>query len=87
MNDLVDSGEEGRGKQRYAPGSRKQALIRRNPNAATHFGLYQSIPYWIHRWIEANVGKWNISVPTGRENEDIPPVAASEKGKAQIHAL
>ena len=37
-NNLVDSGDEGRGKQRYAPGSRKQALIRRSPNGITHYG-------------------------------------------------
>ena len=43
--DLVDSGDEGRGKQRYASGSRKQALIRRFPNGATHSDSYQSIPY------------------------------------------
>ena len=39
MNDLVDSGDEGRGKQRYAPGSRKQTLIRRSPNGKTQLGL------------------------------------------------
>jgi len=32
---LADSGDEGRGKQRYAPGSRKLALIRRFPNGTT----------------------------------------------------
>ncbi len=36
-DDLADSGDEGRGKQRYAPGSRKQALIRRFPNGTTSF--------------------------------------------------
>ena len=45
MNDLVDSGDEGRGKQRYASGSRKQALIRRFPNGATHLGSSQGVPY------------------------------------------
>ena len=28
--------DEGRDKQRYAPGSRKYALIRRSPNEETH---------------------------------------------------
>jgi hypothetical protein len=32
---LADSGDEGRGKQRYASGSRKQALIRGSPNGVT----------------------------------------------------
>ncbi len=45
MNDLADSGDEGRGKQRYASGSRKQTLIRRSPNGKTHLGLYQGMPY------------------------------------------
>ena len=38
MDDLVSAGDEGRGKQRYASGSRKQALIRRSPNGATPSG-------------------------------------------------
>ena len=36
VDDLVAIGDEGRGKQRYAPVSRKLALIRRFPNGATH---------------------------------------------------
>ena len=35
-NDLVNPGEEGRGKQRYARWSRKQAVIPGSPNGATH---------------------------------------------------
>ena len=45
MNDLVDSGDEGRGKQRYASARRKQPLIRRSPNGKTHSGLYQGMAY------------------------------------------
>ena len=45
MNDLVDSGDEGRGKQRNASGSRKQALIRRYPNGITHPELNLDMPY------------------------------------------
>ena len=34
--------------------------------------------------IEANQGKWNISVPWGKEiKSEIPSVAASERGTAQ----
>ena len=40
VDDLVSTGDEGRGKQRYASGSRKQALIRRFPNGETPCGLY-----------------------------------------------
>ena len=36
MDDLVRKGDEGRGKQRYVPVSRKHALIRKYPNGATH---------------------------------------------------
>ena len=35
MDDLARKGDEGRGKQRYASGSRKQTLIRRFPNGGT----------------------------------------------------
>ena len=35
VNDLARVGDEGRGKQRYASGSRKQVLIRRSPNGGT----------------------------------------------------
>ena len=40
-DDLVREGDEGRGKQRYAPGSRKQTLIRGHPNGGTPSGLYR----------------------------------------------
>ena len=33
---LALEADEGRDKQRYAPGSRKYALIRRSPNEETH---------------------------------------------------
>jgi hypothetical protein len=37
-DDLVREGDEGRGKQRYALGSRKQALIQGSPNGETLHG-------------------------------------------------
>jgi hypothetical protein len=39
VNALATSGDEGRGKQRYAPGSSKHALIRRFPNGKTQLSL------------------------------------------------
>ena len=39
MDDLAREGDEGRGKQRYASGSRKQTLIRRFPNGGTRLTL------------------------------------------------
>ena len=38
MDALAPEGEEGRGKLRKAPGSRKQALIRGYPNGETRAG-------------------------------------------------
>jgi hypothetical protein len=38
VDDLARKGDEGRGKQRNASGSRKQALIRRCPNGKTQQG-------------------------------------------------
>ncbi len=35
VDDLASAGDEGRGKRRYARGSRKQALIPRSPNRET----------------------------------------------------
>jgi hypothetical protein len=81
MDDLADSGDEGRGKQRYAPGSCKQTVIRRSPNGATHLGSTQ-IP-----WLESiELGSETERTETSQylqENKsyEIPPVAASEKGK------
>ena len=37
VNNLVYAGDEGRGKQRYAQGRRKQLLILRYPNGGTRF--------------------------------------------------
>ena len=43
VDDLAQKGEEGRGKRRYAPGSRKQTLIRGLPNGGTLHGSYREI--------------------------------------------
>ena len=43
MDDLAQEGDEGRGKRRYSPGSRKQTLIRGIPNGETLRGLYRAI--------------------------------------------
>ena len=42
-DDLAREGDEGRGKRRYAPGSRKQTLIRGLPNGETLYGLCRKI--------------------------------------------
>lgn len=38
---------------------------------------------WIHNLTERYLVKWNISVARGKENEVIPCVAASERGRGQ----
>lgn len=42
------------------------------PNGATYL-VYQDV-------IFGNLGKWNISVPRGKEIKEIPPVGTIEKG-------
>jgi len=51
-------------------GADKRALIRGCPNGETPLGAscYPVTPAWIYRAGRGNVGKWNLSVPTGREN-------------------
>ena len=60
-DDLVRWGEEGRGKHRYVPGSRKQALIREIPNGETHRELYRDIPLMNSIVLgKRNQENWNI---------------------------
>ena len=46
---LAEAAEEGRGKRRYAPGRRKQPLIRRCPNGETRSRSCGAIPGPIHK--------------------------------------
>ena len=79
---LAEAGEEGRGKLRLAPGSRKQALIRGFPNGETHTGktrvrLNESIV--TH---ERTQGSEPSQYLEEKKETSIPIVVASEIGTA-----
>jgi hypothetical protein len=65
--------------------SRKQALTRGFPNGETLPS--KGTAGWIHSPSERNEVKWNISVTSGKENEVIPSVVASERGIAQTELI
>ncbi len=75
---LASAGEEGRGKLRKVPGTRKQGLIRECPNGATPQaeGLGPS-----YRRGEPGELK-HLSTRRRRKKTSIPPVVASEEGRA-----
>ena len=75
---LASAGEEGRGKLRKVPGTRKQGLIRECPNGATPQaeGLGPSF-----RRGEPGELK-HLSTRRRRKKTSIPPVVASEEGRA-----
>ena len=75
---LASAGEEGRGKLRKVPGTRKQGLIRECPNGATPQaeGLGPS-----NRRGEPGELK-HLSTRRRRKKTSIPPVVASERGRA-----
>ena len=75
---LASAGEEGRGKLRKIPGTRKQGLIRECPNGATPQaeGLGPS-----YRRGEPGELK-HLSTRRRRKKKSIPPVVAIEEGRA-----
>ncbi len=75
---LASAGDEGRGKLRKVPGTRKQGLIRECPNGATPQaeGLGPS-----YRRGEPGELK-HLSTRRRRKKTSIPPVVASEEGRA-----
>jgi hypothetical protein len=85
---LVPEGEEGRGKLRKAPGSRKQALIRGYPNGETPPSEPRRRPAeYIGRY-EPTQGSEPSQYLEENKSTEIPKVAASEIGTAQtvVHA-
>lgn len=48
-------------------GGGKQPIIRRCPNGETQYQSCGIVLRWTHRRSEGNLGKWNISVPRGKE--------------------
>jgi hypothetical protein len=76
----VEAAEEGRGKLRKAPGSRKQAVIRRHPNGATLPTSWSGIPGPIDKSGKASRGTETSQYPEERKASATPKVAASEMG-------
>lgn len=76
---LGSSADEGRVKQRYAPGRRKKSMIRWPPNG-TSYSSECSV-------MNGNAGDWNILVPAGKEITEMPSVKAIERGTEQTEFL
>jgi hypothetical protein len=84
---LAPTGDEGRGKLRKAPGSRKQALIRGYPNGETHPDELGIRPAESIGGCERTRGSEPSQYPEENKSTEIPKVAASEIGTAQTAVL
>ena len=82
MDALAPTGDEGRGKLRKAPGSRKQALIRRCPNGETHPDELGIRPAEYIGGHELTQGSEPSQYLEENKSNEIPIVAASEIGTA-----
>ena len=87
MDALAPEGDEGRGKLRKAPGSRKQALIRGSPNGETHTGKTGIRPAESIGGCELTQGSEPSQYLEENKSTEIPKVAASEIGTAQTPVL
>ena len=79
------NGDEGRTSLRKATVSWQEAITRGLPNQETALTVMLMILIWIHSIKRQYVAKWNISVATGKENNVIPSVVASERGEGQTN--
>ena len=82
MDALAPTGDEGRGKLRKAPGSRKQALIRGCPNGETHPDELRVRPAESIGGHELTQGSEPSQYLEENKSTEIPRVAASEIGTA-----
>ncbi len=80
---LASEVDEGRGKQRYAPGRRRRPSIRGCPNGGTRAGSCPRAPARIHRAGGTTRGTETSKYPEEEKSTEIPGVAASETGPAQ----
>ena len=78
---MASGGEEGRGKLRKVAGIRKRETIRERPNGATRRRARHS------REGEPTRGTETSQYPEEKKEKSIPPVAASEEGRAQTGAV
>ena len=76
-------GDEGRASLRKVTVNWQEVVTRQLPNEETQVVVILFIVQWIHSWMKQHVVKWNISVTTGKENNVIPLVVASELGTGQ----
>ena len=83
MDALAQAGDEGRGKRRYASGSRKQAVIRGFPNGETHGGKTSVRPDESIVGCERTQGSEPSQYLEEKKATAIPIVVASEIGTAQ----
>ena len=84
MDALELFGEEGRGKLREASVRSKHPLIRGCPNGVTH----AHVAYHMAKPYEARPGELNhLSTQRKRNQNEIPLVAASERGEAQTRIV
>ena len=74
--------EEGRGKLRKAPGSRRRALIRGSPNGISCGGFGLRVP-GPQAWDREPPERKHPSRGRKRNQNEIPSVGATERGAAQ----
>ena len=80
---LAADGEEGRGKRRYSTARRRRPVTRGSPNGATPQGD-PCDPALNQIGAGGDTGGSETSqYPEERKSNEIPPVAASERGGAQ----
>ena len=79
---MAQRGDEGRGKQRYASGSGKHALIRRFPNGETRPDELGIRPAEYIGGCEPTQGSEPSQYLEENKSTEIPKVAASEIGTA-----
>lgn len=87
MDALALTADEGRGQQRYAPGSCKQAVIRRCPNGATYPEKVGVSSGESNSPRKASGGTETSHYPEEKKETSIPLVAASERGTAQTQSV
>ena len=82
MDALAPEADEGRGKLRKTTGNCKQVSIRGYPNGETRSPSWVAIPQG-----RGTRGTETSKYPEEKKSNEIPPVAASEEGRAQTEYL
>ena len=82
MDALALRGDEGRGKLRKAAVRGKHPLTRRSPNGGTHMSTTHVSSSESNRVMKLTWGSEPSQYPEEKKTKVIPPVAASERGRA-----